>query len=105
MINGGYMWVLYGFLITIIPLEIKLRYNANDARLSGVRGLKGLRAMTDLEHEHEVHTEGGECQIEKRKLTPHLPKPFKKVRSAFSRRNKYAKELGFNYDDLWKLSA
>ena len=90
----------YIFYAPYKKMEIKLRYNANDARLSGVRGLKGLRAMTDLEHEHEVHTEGGECQIEKRKLTPHLPKPFKKVRSAFTRRNKYAKELGFNYDDL-----
>ena len=90
----------YIFYAPYKKMEIKLRYNANDARLSGVRGLKGLRAMTELEHEHEVHTEGGECKIEKRKLTPHLPKPFKKVRSAFTRRNKYAKELGFNYDDL-----
>ena len=95
-----YTTAKYTFYAPYKKMEIKLRYNANDARLSGVRGLKGLRAMTDLEHEHQVHTEGGECHIETRKLMPHLPKKLHKVRSAFTRRKKYAEELGFDYDDL-----
>jgi len=91
---------IYTFYAPFKKMEIKLRYNANDARLHGVRGLKGLRAMSDLEHEHHVHnTEGGK-HIEKRKLKPHLPKKQHKLRSAFARRQKYADELGFNYDDL-----
>jgi hypothetical protein len=95
-----YTTAKYTFYAPYKKMEIKLVYNANDARLEGVRGLKGVRAMHDLEHEHQVHTEGGECVIEKRRLTPHLPKTKIKIRNPFHRRDKYAKELGFNYDKL-----
>ena len=88
----------YTFYAPYKKMEIKLRYNTNDARLEGVRGLKGLRAMTDLEHEYEVRNTEGD--IEKRKLTPQLPKKKLKVRNPFARRKKYAEELGFDYDKL-----
>lgn len=90
----------YTFYAPYKKMEIKLRYNANDARLHGVRGLKGLRAMDEIEHLRQVHKEGGTCSIEKRKRLPHLPGAMRKVKTSLSNRKKYAEILGIDYDSL-----
>ncbi len=100
--DGIYLYTnaVYTFYAPYKKMSIKVRYNANDDRLNGVRGLKDLRAMHELEHEHMVHKEGGSCEIQKRKLMPKLPKSASRIRDAFHNRKKFAEIVGFDYDSL-----